>query len=180
LICIGRKNISTKSKEIFFIDLLFDLRPNYCLETGFATGTSSATILAASRPKKMICVSLSSNLKRVADRLEEDYHFKLIEDGSQTLLTDEFFEKEFGGKIDFYHVDGAHNYSVVKMDLAVATKHLRKDGIMIVDDYKSKMSPTPDVDRAVEDFMLLNSEDFSLDFKDTKSGKGMAVITCRI
>ena len=42
----------------FFIDLLLKLKPSYCLETGFCTGTSSATVLGTVNPKKMISIGL--------------------------------------------------------------------------------------------------------------------------
>ena len=59
----------------YFIDLLLKINPQHCLETGFCTGTSSATILASCKPKKMISIGLSYNDLEVAANLEEKYNF---------------------------------------------------------------------------------------------------------
>src|SRR5262249_39634241 len=41
----------------------------------------------------------------------------------------------------FVHVDGSHLYSVVKQDIRTAKRLLRKDGVVIFDDYRSEHTP---------------------------------------
>jgi predicted O-methyltransferase YrrM len=159
----------------FFIDILSSRNVKYCLETGFASGTSAATTLAACNPEKMISVSLANNDLSVSEKLERDFNFKLIVGDSLQILNDNFFEKEFSYGIDFYFVDGGHEGIVPLLDLDSCLKYLNDDFLIIVDDYHSQMCPCPDVDVAVDTFV--RDTGFDLKFFDTASGKGMAVIT---
>tara|TARA_Y100001938_G_C8098038_1_gene439470 strand:- start:652 stop:1239 length:588 start_codon:yes stop_codon:yes gene_type:complete len=165
----------------FFIDLLLELKPKYCLETGFCTGSSSATILSSCKPDKMITIGLDAdsvyglgNDKGVAGALEEKYNFKLVSGDSTQVLNDEFFEKEFGDGVDFFHVDGGHTYHVARSDMESAMSHMNEGSVMIVDDYHSLQCPLKTVDEAVDDFV----KEYNLNFHsvNTESGKGMAII----
>jgi predicted O-methyltransferase YrrM len=50
----------------FLVSLLTELRPSFCIETGFATGRSAVTILIAAQPKKLI--SIDANLDYMGAR----------------------------------------------------------------------------------------------------------------
>ena len=56
----GVYHFDVPQREVF-IDLLMGKDIQYCLETGFCSGTSSATILSICKPKKMICVDNGSH-----------------------------------------------------------------------------------------------------------------------
>ena len=168
------QHFSTVQRD-FFIDLLLKLKPSFCLETGFCTGTSSATILAAARPKKLISIGLAYNNLDVAKKLEEQYSFKLIKGDSTHLLTSEFFGKEFPDGVDFFHVDGGHAYHEALADLENALPHMNDRATFVVDDYHSKICPLPSVDQAVDFFV----KEHSLEVQgiNTEDGKGMAIIS---
>jgi len=158
----------------FFIDLLLKLKPSYCLETGFCTGSSSATILGTCNPNKLISVGLAFNNLEVAKNLEEQYSFKLIQGNSISILNSEFFKSEYPEGIDFYHVDGGHEYAVALADLDNALPSMNKGSVIIVDDYHSEACPLPTVEQAVDEFVKshnLNMEKISIGDR-----KGMALI----
>jgi len=158
----------------FMIDLLVELKPSYCLETGFCTGSSSATISAACLPTKLVSVGLAYNNLDVAKKLEEQYAFNFIQGDSTSILTSEFFEKEYPEGIDFFHVDGGHEYHVALSDLEKAFPYMNEGAVILVDDYHSQMCPLESVDRAVDDFVAKNN--LNMKRVNTEDGKGMAVI----
>jgi len=158
----------------FMIDLLVKLKPSYCFETGFCTGSSSATISAACVPTKLVSVGLEHNNMEVAKKLEEQYAFKFIQGDSTSVLTPEFFEKEYPKGIDFFHVDGGHEYHVALSDLENAFPYMNEGAVILVDDYHSKMCPLESVDRAVDDFVAKHN--LNMQGVNTEDGKGMAVI----
>jgi len=158
-----------------FIKTLHDRNIKYCLETGFASGTSSATILATTKPDKMISVSMASNDMEVATKLTDHYNFKLVVGDSTQILNKEFMDEEFPNGIDFYHVDGGHEGIVPLRDLQACLDHLNDDFLIIVDDYHSKICPLPVVDAAVDIF--IQQTKFKMEPIVTESGKGMAFIT---
>lgn len=159
----------------FFIELLNGRNVEYCLETGFCTGSSSTTTLAICNPKKMISIGMAYNNMDVAKALEANYNFELLVENSLRTLNDDFFEKEFPHGIDFYFVDGGHEAPVPLHDLGSSIKYLNDDFIIIVDDYHSQSCPLPDVDSAVDVF--IQDTKFSMEPILTNSGKGMAIIT---
>jgi predicted O-methyltransferase YrrM len=167
------KHFSTPQRD-FLINILRELKPSYCLETGFCTGSSSATISATCLPTKLISVGLAYNNMEVAKKLEEQYAFSLIQGDSTSILTSEFFEKEYPEGIDFFHVDGGHDYNAAFSDLENAFPYMNEGAIILVDDYHSKMCPLESVDRAVDDFVAKNN--LSMEKVNTEDGKGMAVI----
>jgi predicted O-methyltransferase YrrM len=167
------KHFSIPQRD-FMINLLVLLKPSYCFETGFCTGSSSATISAACSPIKLISVSLADSNMDVAEKLKQQYAFDLIEGDSTSVLTPEFFEKEYPEGIDFFHVDGGHEYNVALSDLESAFPYMNEGSIMLVDDYHSKVCPLPSVDRAVDDFVAKNN--LNMERVNTEDGKGMAVI----
>jgi len=158
-----------------FIRTLHNREIKYYLETGFCTGSSSATVLATTKPDKAISVGLAHNNMEVAKKLSEQYNFNLIVGDSTQVLTPEFMEREFPNGIDLYFVDGGHEGQVPLLDLMICVEHLNDDFLIIVDDYYSKMCPLPDVDKAVDFFV--EHIGFNLQKVTTESGKGMAFIT---
>lgn len=158
----------------FLIELLLKLKPNYCLETGFCTGSSSSTILAASNPTKHISLGLDHNNYEIAKNLQDKYNFTFLEGYSEEILSLEFYESNYPEGIDFYHVDGGHCYSTVLSDLETAFPNMNKGFVILVDDYNSIMCPCPDVDRAVDEFV--NKNNLSKQQIRTEDGKGMAMI----
>ena len=106
--------------------------------------------------------------------MEKQYAFGLIQGDSTAVLTPEFFEKEYPEGIDFFHVDGGHEYNVALSDLENAFPYMNEGSIMLVDDYHSKMCPLESVDRAVDDFVAKNN--LNMERVNTEDGKGMAVI----
>ena len=110
----------------------------------------------------------------VAKKLEEQYAFNFIQGDSISILTSEFFEKEYPKGIDFFHVDGGHEYHVALSDLEKAFPYMNEGAVILVDDYHSKMCPLESVDRAVDDFVGKNN--LNMKRVNTEDGKGMAVI----
>ena len=158
-----------------FIKTFHGRNIKYCLETGFCTGSSSATILATTKPDKMISVGMSSNNMEVATKLTGKYNFNLVVGDSTQVLNKEFMDEVFRNGIDFYHVDGGHEGLVPLLDLQACLDHLNDDFLIIVDDYHSKVCPLPDVDAAVDAF--IRQTKFKMEPIVTESGKGMAFIT---
>lgn len=164
-----------KQQRDVFVKTLRDRNIKYCLETGFCAGASSATVLATTKPDKMVSVGLAANNMEVATKLTGQYNFKLVVGDSTQILNKEFMEEEFPNGIDFYHVDGGHDGLVPLLDLQVCLEHLNDDFLIIVDDYNSKLCPLPDVEDAVDTF--IQQTKFKMELVTTESGKGMAFIT---
>ena len=173
---LGEIHFDVHQREVF-IDLLTGKDIQYCLETGFCSGTSSATILSVCKPKKMICVDNGSHHNFSAsngEKLKNQYNFELVVGSSVDVLTPQFLDEKFPNGIDFYHVDGGHEGEVPRKDLDAVINHLNDDFIIVVDDYLSEIYNAPDVIEAVNGFVEENS--FDLGLVTTTSGKGMAVI----
>jgi len=168
-----KKHFDIEQRD-FFIDLLRELKPQYCLETGFETGTSSATVCAICQPKTMISIGMKSNNLTVADKLYRDYSFQLLIADSTKRLTEKFFKFNYPNGIDFFFVDGGHSYEVAMSDITSAFPYMNKGAVIVVDDYYSKICPIQDVNNAVNDFC--NAYNLQMYQVSTNSGKGMAVI----
>mgnify|MGYP004452303627 CR=1 FL=1 len=167
------QHFSLKQRD-FFIDLLSKLKPSYCLETGFCTGSSSATILSTCHPTKLISVGLAYNNLEIAKNLEEQYSFKFIQGDSTQVLSPAFFESEYLQGIDFYYVDGGHEYAVALADLDNALPSMNEGSVIIVDDYHSQACPLPTVEQAVDEFV--KSHNLNMEKIIIEDGKGMALI----
>ena len=128
----------------FLIDLLDEISPSYCLETGTSTGRSSATILCFAEPKKHISIELNldgviggSSRSHIQNMMTEFSNFRCIEGDSRLILNREFFENEYPNGVDFYFVDGGHTFEVCLSDMELVWPYINEGGIMIVDDYRS-------------------------------------------
>lgn len=175
---IGHLNINQRN---FLINILLKLKPEYCLEIGFATGRSCITILASAKPKKFISIDINldylENGRKLAALFEKKYkNLKIIESDSQSILIKSFFQKEFPNGIDFIFIDGGHKYNIVYNDLQNTYFKLNKNGIMVIDDYNSGPPDgvkLPGVTTATNDFCKKNN---IMIHKWNMQGKGFAIL----
>ena len=146
----------------FIKELLEEHKPEYALETGFATGRSASTVLT-NCPSLHKLVSIDINFNYIAPEgkiyqklLERNFpHFSTIEQPSQKVLHDTFFKEEFPNGIDWFMVDGDHSYNGCLFDLNTVVTYMNKNGIILVDDYKSgppNGCAIPAVTKACDDF----------------------------
>lgn len=168
-----------ESQRDFLIDLLTQHKPQFCIETGFATGRSSVTTLITAQPKKLI--SIDVNLDYMGARSHAEFltkeftNFKVIENDSSQVLNEAFFNEQFPEGIDYAFVDGSHTYNGAITDMRAIFKYLRPGAIMIVDDFRSGPPDgcsIPDVDRAVNDFSVEASTPIEA---WNSNGKGFAI-----
>lgn len=168
-----------ESQRDFLIDLLTQHKPQFCIETGFATGRSSVTTLIAAQPKKL--VSIDVNLDYMGARshaeslIKEFTNFNVIENDSSQVLNESFFNDQFPEGIDYAFVDGSHTYSGAISDMRSIFKYLKSGAIMVVDDYRSGPPDgcsIPDVNRAVDDFSVESSTSIEPWYSN---GKGFAI-----
>ena len=149
-------------QAVFIKELVDKYNPEYVLETGFCTGRSTSTILInAETLKKMISIDIDFDYIKPEGRiykkiLQDNFsNFFTIENSSASVLNDTFFKTEFPDGIDWFTVDGDHSYEGCLFDLNAAIKHMNKNGIIIIDDYKSgppNGCSIPDVTKACDDF----------------------------
>ena len=152
-------------QAIFFKEMVMENDPEYILETGFCTGRSASVILTnAKKLKKMISIDINFDYmkpegKIYKNKLKDNFeNFSTIENTSK-ILNNNFFKKEFPLGIDWFTVDGDHSYTGCLFDLKSVVNHINKNGIIIVDDYKSgppNGCRIPDVTRACDDFYKEN------------------------
>lgn len=165
----------------FLIDLLQDIKPKFCIETGFATGRSTITTLLSCQPEKLVSVDINLDYmlgaREYSKKLQEIFPcLSVIESNSRTLLNKDFFDKEFSKGVDFAFVDGDHTYDGALHDLKAIFLHLNEKGVIVVDDYFSgppNGCSIPDVDKAVNDFA--KNENLSIE-RWHLNGKGFAIL----
>lgn len=152
-------------QALLFKDMVEEHEPEYVLETGFCTGRSASTILTtAKKLKKMISIDINFDYLpecRIYKKILEDNfkNFSTIENNSNKILNNDFLKKKFPLGIDWFTVDGDHSYTGCLFDLTSVVNHINKNGIIIVDDYKSgppNGCNIPDVTRACDDFYKEN------------------------
>ncbi len=167
------------------MELCDSLRPKTAIETGFCTGRSAVSVLHGSTGSIEKMISIDKDLSwtgkygpQMAEAIKEKFPaFRLIEDDSKKVLTPSFFTSEFPQKIDFGLIDGDHSYEGCSFDLYSIAENLSTRGMIVVDDFYAcgpNATPLESVNRAVEDFLRLNSN-----FRTEKwhsNGKGMAII----
>jgi len=129
---------------ILIQDLIEKYNPTYALETGFCTGRSTSVVLTkATNLKKMISIDINFDYMKPEGRiyrkkLEDGFPvFSTIENSSKIILNDNFLKKEYPNGIDWVTVDGDHSYEGCLFDLKAVINHMNKNGIIVVDDYKS-------------------------------------------
>ena len=167
----------------FIKQLLDEHKPEYALETGFATGRSASTVLT-NCPSLHKLISIDINFNYIAPEgkiyqklLEKNFpHFSCIEKSSQKALNDTLFREEFPNGIDWFMVDGDHSYNGCLFDLNATVTHMTKNGIILVDDYNSgppNGCPIPAVSKACDDFY--QAHPFLEKTEWNKDGKGFCV-----
>ena len=169
----------------FVKDLLSDKNINYALETGFATGRSALSVLNnCPNLKRLISVDINFDYhgigREMLNKIQDNFPaFKGIESASREALTEDFFEKYYPKEIDYCLVDGDHSYSGCLHDLKTILPHVKKGGIILIDDYKSgppNGCPIPEVTKACDDFHKDNEKVLKKESWNDK-GKGFCIFT---
>ena len=159
------------------------IQPNYVLETGFCSGRSAVSVLLSCVPKRFISVDINLDYLKPEGRIyaallqREFPNFLIIEQDSKKLFTEYFFQKYYSEGIDWLTIDGNHSYQGCYSDLQ-ASEYLNKEGVMIIDDYKSgppNGARIIEVTNAVNDFCINQPEFFKLEWN--KFGKGFSILT---
>jgi len=139
-----KKGHFNTDQAIFVKNLIDKHQPKYCLETGFCTGRSTSTVLINSKfLLKMISIDINFDYIKPEGRqyqkllLDKFPNFHTIEKSSRIVLDDAFFKKQFPNGIDWFTVDGDHSYEGCLFDLNAVYPYMNKNGIIIIDDYKS-------------------------------------------
>ena len=137
--------------------------PVYVLETGFCTGRSAYSVLLNGKNiKKFMTIDINFDYNKfgrdMLSKFKNYYNnFYYIEGNSSTILTQKFLDKEFENGIDWFTVDGDHSYEGCLTDLENVYNHINKNGIIIIDDYKSgppNGCHIPQVTKACDEFHL--------------------------
>ena len=128
----------------FIKEMVEKHNPEYVLETGFCTGRSASAVLTnATKLKKMVSVDIDLDYKKPDGRIYQKKlqdafpSFSTIETSSRELFNETFFKEEFPHGIDWFTVDGDHSYDGCLFDLTSVVDHMNKNGIIVIDDYKS-------------------------------------------
>ena len=116
--------------------LIHQKNPQYVLETGFAYGRTTATMIKTCQ-KLPILKYINCEKDYNDDRYYTFYktmcpYFKPFESRSQDLFRPEFFEREFPEKIDWFTVDGDDSYEGVLFDLVSAFPYMKSGGIIYI------------------------------------------------
>lgn len=147
------------------------------LEIGFAGGRHTYAILKSFDVNTMVSVDINfdyQNGRHKIKKIQDEFNkATFIEGDSKKVINKDFIDQYFKDGIDYAFVDGGHSYDDAISDMRNVYKYLSSGGIMIVDDYKSKVCPLSTVDRAVEDFAKENNIEFEV--VALEDGKGMAV-----
>ena len=146
------------------------------LEIGFAGGRHTYMILKSFNVKKMISLDINFDYqggRKKIDQIKKEFkQIEFVEEDSKIALTKSFMKEKFPDGIDYVLVDGGHSYNDAMSDMKNTYRFLNTGGVMIVDDYKSKICPIQDVDNAVMDFAKQQGTDYEEVF--IEDGKGMA------
>lgn len=170
-----------EAQRDFLVGLVQRLQPRRCLETGFASGRSAVTVLAAAAPDILVSVDLSldylAGAREHAARLQCDFPNLVVREGdSRTVLDEAFFRQYFPQGVDFAFVDGDHTYRGCAGDLAAVAAHLSARGVVVVDDYRAgppRGVRCASVDAAVDDFVLTRRLSLTV---WQRQGKSVAVL----
>lgn len=147
------------------------------LEIGFAGGRHTYAILQSFKPKKMVSIDINFDYQCGRQKMyqikKEFKQIEFVEKDSKIALTVEFMVNKFPDGLDYVLIDGGHTYNDAMSDIKNTYPFLNTNGIMIIDDYKSKVCPIKDVDNAVIDFSKQNNIPY--EEVSTEDGKGMAI-----
>lgn len=170
-----------ENQRDFLIELVSNLKPKNCIETGFASGRSAVTILTAASPDKLVSIDINldyiAGARQHCEKIKDQFdNFTIYEGSSTKILNEDFFSINFPEGIDFAFVDGDHSYSGAKQDISKIYKNMNFNAVMVVDDYYSSAPdgyPIPDVNDAVDSFA--NENGLKIE-KWYNNGKGFAII----
>ncbi len=169
-------HLSVKQAE-FIVERLQNHKTDNVLEIGFAGGRHTYTILSSFNPDNMVSLDINFDNKDARHKIEEIKkefgNCKFVEGNSVVKINPEFFKEYFPNGVDYVLVDGGHTYNDAMSDMKNCFPFINEGGIMIVDDYESKVCPIQEVDDAVRDF----SEESGISFEKVslEDGKGMAI-----
>jgi len=166
----------------FLVKYVSDLKPKYCLETGFASGRSCVTVYFSCLPQKM--VSIDANLDYIKGArehsqkiLKEAKNLAILEEDSNAVNFQNLKKKYFDDNlIDFAFIDGNHSYKGCLKDLENTITISKKGTVIIIDDYESGPPngfAIKDVTNAVNDFA--KSKNIKVE-KWNNKGKGFAIL----
>jgi predicted O-methyltransferase YrrM len=177
---IGHLNLDQAE---YMKEIINQIEPKYVLETGFCTGRSASVLLQnCKKLEKMISIDIDLNYRKPHGKLYSKLfmrhfkNFKLIENDSKKVFNKKFFEIEFPNGIDWFTVDGDHTYEGCLYDLNNVYKYMNKNGVIIIDDYKSGKPngcEIPDVTNACDTFYNEHPEIKKIEWY--KDGKGFCV-----
>lgn len=104
----------------------------YC-EIGFNSGHSAATVLSNNPLVNVISFDIGGKNSKAADALlREQYGDRLkVHWGDSTKTLPKIEE---GLQCDVFFVDGGHSAQVARADLTNIKKHMKSDGLVIMDD----------------------------------------------
>ena len=167
----------------YFKELVNKYQPQYVLETGFCTGRSASSVLVnTTNLKKMISIDINFDYIKPEGRiyqkllLDNFKNFYTVEKASKYVLNDLFLKQQFPNGIDWATIDGDHSYNGCLFDLISIYEHMNKNGIIIIDDYKSgppNGCSIPEVTKACDDFYKIHPELEKIEWNN--KGKGFCV-----
>ncbi len=156
-----RKNLNLSNSrqchhKVVVLNILCDLfNVETYLEIGVHNGCSMSYIVSNSNVKKVYGIDLfentyghyindNLNYEKVMKNIERNNinsNITLIKGDSTDLNTIKKF-KDFSEKIDLLFIDGAHYYDNVKSDFINYSKFVKKNGLIVFDDYRPKEGDT--------------------------------------
>ena len=179
-----QKGHFNKDQADYFMQLVKEYNPKYVLETGFCTGRSAYSVLNCAKGlKKFVTIDINFDYIKPEGKIMRDKlsrHFKVFKyyvGSSKDILNEKFISNEFPNGIDWFTVDGDHNYMGCLYDLEIASKHINHNGIMIIDDYKSgppNGCVITDVNRACDYFYQKHPEFSKMEWNCL--GKGFCIL----
>lgn len=161
----------SEEQGVFIFDFVLEIKPKSCLEIGFFTGRSAASILVPSNPDVFVSIEhggswrklpgISDHAKKYIELFHKNFPgFKIVEGNSRAVLTDSFFDEYFPDGIDFAFVDGTHNYNASNDDIRNIYPRLNNGGFLFMDDVfsiKDGEHRYPGLYRSVMEFADENS-----------------------
>lgn len=133
------------------------------LEIGSYAGSSAVGVIEdilTDKSSTLTCVDIwySPFAEKMFDEITVDYKDQIIK---QVAWSAEWLKNNSKKQFDFIYIDGDHSAEAVTIDMTLAWKLLKNDGIMAIDDYnyphpKGQIhNPKPAIDAFIE---LVNAE----------------------
>lgn len=172
----------SENQYAYIKQLVTELKPRYCLETGFATGRSACSVLSSyDQIETFFSIDINYDYwpssREYLNKFKTLNNFKYFEGSSRAVLNDYFFNKEFPNGIDWFTIDGDHSYEGCLYDLESSLPFMNTNGIMIIDDYMSgppEGCDIPEVTNACDDFYEKNQNKL-IKSQWNEKGKGFCI-----